>query len=102
MDPDSHAGGGDRLQVDDVSEVGDIRGDVVIAMNIGRFARPLIRDAFYSSQTVFEKAVRGALDGPRNAGVRRAAIGRVMFEAAILGRRAVRRDHETFANTRAA
>ncbi len=68
-------------------------------MNIGRFARPLIRDAFYSSQTVFEKAVRGALDGPRNVGVRRAAIGRVIFEAAILGRVVRRRDHDAVGKT---
>src|SRR5258708_12824428 len=62
-------------------------------MKIGRFARPLIRDALDALETVFKKTVRGALDGPRNVGVGRPTIGRIIFEAAILGRVMRWRDH---------
>ena len=36
----------DRFHVDDVGEVGDIRPDIVMAVNAGRFARALVGNPF--------------------------------------------------------
>jgi hypothetical protein len=93
------ARGADRLHVDDIGEVGDIGFNVIVTMNAGRFARAVVGDAFYAAQTVLEEAVGGALDGPRDIGIGRAAIGRVIFEAAVLGRIMRRRDHDAVGKT---
>ncbi len=99
IDAYSDARGADRLHVDDTSEVGDIGPDVIMAMNARRFARAVIGDAFYAAQTVLEKAVGGALDHRSDIGIRRAAIGRIIFEAAILGGIMRRRDHHAVGKT---
>ena len=94
IDPDLDAGGADRFHVDDIGEVGDIGPDVIVAMHAGRFARAVIGDALHAAEAVFEKAVGGALDVSRDVGIGRTAIGRIVFEAAVLGRIVRRRDHD--------
>ena len=94
IDPYLDACGADRLHVNDISEVGDIGPGVIMAMNARRFARAVIGDAVDAAQTVLEKAVGGALDGGGDIGIRRAAIGRIIFEAAIFRRIMRRRDHD--------
>ena len=94
IDPDLDAGAADRLHVDDIGEVGDIGADIVVAMHAGSLARPVIGNPRDALQIVFEIAVGGALDGAGDVGVRRSAIGRVVFEAAILRRIVRRRDHD--------
>src|SRR5258708_20698669 len=64
-----------------------------MAVTAGRFARAVIGDAFDAAQTVFKQAVGGALDFARNIGIRRTAIGRIIFEAAVLGGIMRRRNH---------
>ena len=94
IDADFDAGGADRLHVDDIAEVGDIGPDVIVAMHAGRLARAVIGDALDALQAVFEIAVGGALDAGGDVGIGRTAIGRIIFEAAILGRIVRRRDHD--------
>jgi hypothetical protein len=54
----------------------------------------VIGDALDAPQSVLEKAIRGALDHRSDIGIRRAAIGRIIFEPAIFGRIMRRRDHD--------
>ena len=62
-------------------------------MHAGSLARAVVGNAFYALQVVFEIAVGGALDTRGDVGVRRAAIGRIIFEAAVFGRIVRGRDH---------
>ena len=94
IDTDLHAGGADRLHVDDIGKVSDIGRDVIMAMHVRRLARALIGDALDAGKAVLEIAVRGALDGRRDVGIRRTAIGRVILEAAVFRRVVRRRDHD--------
>ena len=86
IDADFDTEAADRFHVDDVGEVGDIGPDIVMAMHASRFARAVVGDALDALEAVFEKAVRGALDRPGDIGIRRTAVGRIVFETAILGR----------------
>ena len=63
-------------------------------MHAGRFARAVVIDALDALEAVFEETVGGALDGGGDVGIGRPAIGRIVFEAAILGRIMRRRDHD--------
>ena len=63
-------------------------------MNRGRFARALIGDALDVSQALFQQPVGRAFDCRGDVGIRRAAIGRIIFEAAILRRIVRRRDDD--------
>src|SRR5260370_586763 len=98
IDAYSDAGGAARPHVDDVSEVGDIGPDVIVAVNASRFTCAVIGDAFDAPQTILEKAVGGALDHRSDIGIRRAAIGRIIFEAAIIRRIMRRPDHDAVGN----
>jgi hypothetical protein len=99
IDADLHAGAADRFHVEHVGEVGDIGPDVIVAANTSGFARAIVGDAFDASEIVFEKPVRGALDSRRNVGIRRTAIGRIIFEPAIFRRIMRRRDHDAVGKT---
>ena len=44
IDPDLHPRRADRLHVDNIREVSDIRANVVVAMDKGRFACSIVRD----------------------------------------------------------
>ena len=63
-------------------------------MNAGRGARAVIGNALDAAKSVFEVAVGGALDPGGDIGIRRTAIGRIVFEPAILRRIVRRRDHD--------
>ena len=86
IDPDAHAGRADRLHIDDIGEVGDIGRDVIMGVNAGRLARALVGNARDAVELRFEELVRGVLDPAGDVDIRRAAIRRIVFEAAIVGR----------------
>src|SRR6202042_177053 len=90
IDADLHAGSADRFHVDDIDEIGDIGGNVIVAVNAGRFARVVIGGTPDALETVFEKTVRRALHRSGDVGMGRTAIGRIIFETAVF-RRIVRR-----------
>lgn len=60
IDPNPNPGRSDCLPIDDAGEVGDIRSDVVVAMNTGRFARALVEYSLYALEVIFEKRLQYA------------------------------------------
>ncbi len=62
VDPDAHARRADRLQIDDVGEVGDIGRDVVMGVDARGLARALIGDAGNAIEFPDEEFVGGFLD----------------------------------------
>ena len=94
IDPDSDAGAADRFHVEDIAEVGDIGPDIIMAVNVDDLAGAVIGDAFDAAKVVFEIAVGGALDSRGDVGIRRPAIGRIVFETAVFRRIMRRRDHD--------
>ena len=57
IDPDLHPGRADRLHVNDVCEVGDIRPDIIVAVDVGRFARAIVRDSPHAIE-ILSRAMR--------------------------------------------
>ena len=94
VDPDAHARCADRFQIDDIGEVGDIGRDVVIGMNARRLAGALIGHAHDTIEFLDEEFVRGFLDPACHVDIRRAAVGRIVFEAAFVGRIVRGADHD--------
>ncbi len=86
VDSDRHPRPANRLHVDDVREVGDICADVVVAVDVRRFAGAVIGNSAHAVEVLLEQCVGGALDPCRRNGIGRAAIRRVVLEAAVLGR----------------
>ena len=85
IDPDLHPGRADRLHVDDVSKVGDIRAGIVVAVDVGRFACAVVGNSSQPSEILLEKCVCRALDPCCYVGIGRSTVGRVVLEAAVLG-----------------
>src|ERR1035437_3719372 len=85
IDPDLHSGRADRLHVDDVRKVGDIRADVVVAVDAGGFARGVVWNSSHATEVLLEKRICGALDPRCYVSIGRSAIRRVVLEAAVLG-----------------
>jgi hypothetical protein len=84
VDTDLQAALGDRLQVDDARQVLDVRRHVVVLHRLGhRLGEP---DALDLLQAGLEQRVGAALDDLGGVGVRRAAVRRVVLEAAAVGR----------------
>ena len=94
IDADLDACAADRLHVEHIGEIGDIGRDVVVAMHAGSFARALVRNALDAIEIGLEIAVGGALDRAGDVGIGRAAIRRVIFEAAIFRWIVRGRDHD--------
>jgi hypothetical protein len=83
------AGGSDRVHVNDVSEVVDIRQDEVFFVRAARPDGIRERQALHPDIAAPQQFVGSVLNPLRHIGVGRATIGRVVLEATIL-RRVVR------------
>ena len=88
------AGAPDRVEVDDVAEVGDIGVEIIMRVCCRGLARLRQRHALDVLQGAFEQRIGAILNPAGDTGVRRAAVRRVVFETAVV-RRVVRRcDHD--------
>jgi len=84
IDPNLDAGRANGFHVQDIFEVGDIRANVVVALDIGRITRARQRDAPHAIQIFFENGVGRSLNPHRHP----APAGRhsgIIFEAAFFG-----------------
>ena len=61
--------------------------------------RLLVRNPVNAAQAAFEKLVRLRLDPVRDGWLRRPAVGRIVLEAAVMGRIMRRRDHDAIGKT---
>ena len=86
VDADLHARSADRLHVHDIGQVRHVGSDVVVTMVIRGHAGLLIGETAHARWQSFEQGVGGVLDRAGDVGPGRAAIRRVVLEAAILGR----------------
>ena len=86
VDTQAQAGTPDRVEVHDVAKVGDIRAKIVMRMRGVGLARLGIGDALDSIESRFEQAIGFILNPAGDVAVGWPAIGRVVFEAAIVGR----------------
>ena len=94
IDADAHTGGADRLHRHHIFKVGDIGRDVIMRVRGGGFVRARIGDAFDTGQIFGQQLVCGLADPAGDIGIRRAAMGRIVFEAAFIGRIVRRADHD--------
>ena len=99
IDAQPKPGARDGLHVDDRAQVRDVGAHEVVLAGGG--PRPLERHARDAVEAVrtrrLEDPVRLVLDPARDVGVRRAAVGRVVLEAAVVGRVVRRRDDDPVA-----
>ena len=94
IDSDLHACAVNRFHVDDVAQVADVSRDVIVFVKRRRGQRPLIRNTIHAGEPGLEKIVGSVLNPVGDGGVGRAAIGRIVFEAAVSRRIVRRRDHD--------
>src|SRR4030095_10474276 len=85
-DAEAQPGPADRLQVDDGHEVVHVGGHVVVALDPVGAGRLVGRDPPHAVQPGPQQPVGLVLDPAGDVGVGRAAVGRVVLEAAVLGR----------------
>ena len=77
-----------------VARSSHVGGDVVVALHAGGAGGPLGRDPPDAVQAGPQQPVGLVLDPAGDVGVGRAAVGRVVLEAAVLGRVVGRGDHD--------
>ena len=92
--PQLEAGGADCVHVDDVPQVLDIGQDEVLSVRGRCLDRRRQRHAFDPGIAAQEQLVGPVLDPFRDIGIGRAAVGRVVLEAAILRGIVRRRDDD--------
>ena len=95
VDADTDIRRADDVQVDNVGQVLDIRADEVMAMDMRGFQGAAERDAFDSVEARRQQRVGNPLDVARHVDVGRPAVGRIIFEAAILRWIVRRRDDDS-------
>ena len=88
------SGAANRLQIDDVPQIDDVGNDEVFLVGRAGLDRPVERDAFHRAIAAAEQFVGPVLDPFGHVGVRRAAVGRIVLEAAVLGGIVRRRDDD--------
>ena len=94
VDAQAQPGPADRLHVHDGGQVLDVGGHVVVALHAGGAGGPLGRDPPHPVQAGPQQPVGLVLDPAGDVGVGRAAVGRVVLEAAVLGRVVGGGDHD--------
>ena len=97
VDAQLQAGRANRLHVDDVRQVVDVRSDEIDLARRVRPDRPGERNALDLGVAGSEQGVGAVLDPRRDVGVGRSAVGRVVLEAAVGGGVVRRRDHDAVA-----
>ncbi len=95
IDADANARSLDRLHVHHLGEVGHIGSDVVIGLDAGRLAGAFIGQAKDADQAGGQEIVGRVLDPAGDVDIGRAAIGRIVFEAALVRRVVRRADDDT-------
>ena len=86
VDADPQLRAGDGVHVEDVRQVGDV-GSHEVVLARGRGAQRLLEGhALHVAQAALEDRVGPRLDRLRDVGAGRAAVGRVVLEAAVVGR----------------
>ncbi len=98
VDAELQAGVADRAEVDHGAEVVDVGGHVVAAAHLG----VLVGHALDAVQPRLEQRVGRVLDPAGDVGVGRAAVRRVVLEAAVPGRVVRRRDDDPVGGAAAA
>ncbi len=86
IDTELEARAADRLHIDDVAEILDIRQDKIFLVRGRRLDRRRERRSTHSRVSAAQQLVGSILDPLRYVRVGRSAIGRVVLDAAILGR----------------
>ena len=85
IDGELEAGAGEDVEVDDVGEVVDVGGDVVVAVGRVGGEGAGVGDALDACQVVGDELVGAVLDPLGGGGVGGAAVGWVVLEAAVFG-----------------
>ena len=98
VDAELQPGAADRVEVDHRAEVVDVGGDVVAATDLGA----LVGHALDAVEPRLEQRVGLLLDAARDVGVGRAAVRRVVLEAAVAGRVVRRGDDDPVGRAAAA
>ena len=93
INTDLHAGAADRLQINNVWQIGRIAADIIVAVNAVGRDRTRVGHAAHIAQFVSDELIGEALNPSRCIDICRTAIRRIVFEAAILRRIVRRRDH---------
>ncbi len=78
--------GFDEVEIDDVAEIGHVRRDEVVGMDVRGFAGLGVVDALHALEAVGEIGVGAFLAHAGHVGIGRAAMRRIVFVAAILRR----------------
>ena len=92
--PQLEAGGTDGVHVDDVPQVVDVGQDKVFLVRGPCLDGRGERHALHAAVSAAQQFVGPVLDPVRHVGVGGAAVGRVVLEAAVLGRIVRRRDDD--------
>ena len=102
IDADRHARIANGVHVDDLVQIVDVGTHEIFLMGRRCLERGRERHALDVAVASHEQLVGSVLDPARDVGVGGAAVRRVVFEAAILGRVVRRRDHDPVGQVRGA
>ena len=83
------------IHIDDILQIVDIRHHEILLTGGRRFHRLLIRHALHAGVVGSQQIVGAVFDPASHIGVGRTAVGRVVLEAAVLGRIVRRRNHDS-------
>ena len=104
--PIGHAGAAQRIRADVEARAADgvhiqhaaqivhVCRNIIVAVCCGYLPRALVRHAQNLAQPALQQFVGAVFDPARRAGIRRAAIRRIVFESAIVRRIVRGRDHD--------
>ncbi|CAB4906457.1 unannotated protein [freshwater metagenome] len=97
---DADARGADRVEVDDRGEVVDVLAEEVVPAGRVGSERPGERRAVHPGQSLDEVGVGAVLHRPGDVAAGRAAVRRVVLEAAVAGRVVAGGDHDAVGQAR--
>ena len=81
-----------RIHIEHAAEIAHVSVEKVMPMGGGGALGAFERDSFYALKAAFQKLIGPGFDPSGDVVVRRAAVGRVVLEAAVVGRIVRRRD----------
>ena len=82
----------DRLHIDDISQIADVRVEIVVPVRRGGAQRLLVWDAFHTFEAALHQLIRPGFDPAGDAAIGRSPSGGVVLEAAVVRRIVRRRD----------
>ncbi len=86
INADAHTGRADGLHVNDLAQRVDIRRDEIVGVGAVGPERSLVGQALHGGDAGAEQFIGAVLNPARHIRVRRAAIGRIVFETAVFWR----------------